>query len=251
MAQLKVYFFRHGLTYGNVEARMCGRTDTLVCKEGWDELYDLKEHYEYPEVEKVFASPAIRCRETASVLFPGQLPELIYNFWEMDFGTAEYAKVEDHKMIPDYQKWIRQDPDFSCLGGETILECKYRAVAAMTRVVKTCMEQGLSKVAVVAHGEILSCLLDMTLVTEEPKEAFMLCPNGMGYAVTIDTEKWFFEEQKMYFDGFMPVGAPRPKLEESPFFTPVEEAVSEDEKSAVSGEGEDEESTVSSEREEA
>lgn len=77
----------------------------------------------------------------------------------------------------------------------------------------------------------------------------MLCPNGMGYAVTIDTEKWFFEEQKMYFDGFMPVGAPRPKLEESPFFTPVEEVVSEDEESALSG-GEDEhESAVSCERE--
>lgn len=223
MAQIKVYLFRHGLTYGNVEARMCGRTDTLVCREGWEELYHLKENYEYPKVEKVFTSPAIRCRETASVLFPGQTPELIHNFWEMDFGEAENAEVADHTLIPDYEKWLRQDPDFSCKGGESILECKYRAVAAMTRVVKTCMEEELSEVAVVAHGEVLGCLLDMALVTEEPREAFMLCPNGMGYAVTIDTKEWFFEKQKMYFDTFMPVGAPRPNLEDSPFFTPVEE----------------------------
>ena len=45
MAELRVYFFRHGLTYGNVEARMCGRTNTLVCRQGWEELYHLKETY--------------------------------------------------------------------------------------------------------------------------------------------------------------------------------------------------------------
>lgn len=223
MAQLKVYFFRHGLTYGNKEARMCGRTDTLVCKEGWHELYHLKENYEYPKVEKVFSSPAIRCRETASVLFPGQTPQLVYNFWEMDFGIAENAHVDDHTLIPDFEKWVRQDPDFGLPGGESILECKYRAVAAMTRVIKICKEENLTEVAVVAHGEVLGCLLDMTLVTEEPREAFMLCPNGMGYAVTIDTEEWFFDKQKMYFEDFMPIGAPRMKPEESPFFANAQE----------------------------
>ena len=218
MAKLSVYFFRHGLTYGNKEARMCGRTDTLVCKEGWEELYQLKEEYEYPEVERVYASPAIRCRETASVLFPEHTPKIVQNFWEMDFGTWENQPV-DLSYEHEFEKWNNQDPDCGFPEGESILECRYRAVAAMTRVIKECQEEGITKVAIVAHGEVLSCLLDMTLITDEPKAAFMLCPNGMGYEAVLDTEKWFWEEQKMEFVRFLPEGAPRPNPEDSPFFS--------------------------------
>lgn len=221
MAKLSVYFFRHAFTYGNKEAKMCGRTDTLVCKEGWDELYQLKENYDYPEVDRVYTSPAIRCRETASVLFPEHTPKLVQNFWEMDFGTLENQPVNgsfEAAFEEGFEKWLRQDPDCGFPDGESILECRYRAVAAMTRVIKECQEEGLTKVAVIAHGEVLSCLLDMTLITDEPKSAFTLCPNGMGYEVVLDTEEWFWKEQKMEFVQFLPVGAPRLKPEDSPFF---------------------------------
>ena len=218
MAELKVFFFRHGLTYGNVEARMCGRTNTLVCRQGWEELYQLKENYEYPEVERVYCSPAIRCQETASVLFPGQRPKIVENFWEMDFGTWEDIPV-DCSRGDGFEKWLAQDPDCGFPEGESILECQSRAMAAMTRVIKECREEGISKVAVVAHGEVLACLMMMALVTEEPREAFTLTPNGMGYEVSVDMDKWFFEEQKLYFVRFLPEGAERPKAEDSPFFS--------------------------------
>lgn len=227
MAELKVYFFRHGLTYGNVEARMCGRTDTLVCKEGWEELYRLKEEYEYPTVERLYSSPAIRCRETASVLFPGMTPKLVENFWEMDFGTWENMPVDCGKS-EGFEKWLNQDPDCGFPEGESILECRLRALTAMTRVVKECREDGISEVAIVAHGEVLSCLMDIALITDEPKEAFMLCPNGMGYEVVLDMDKWFFEEQKMQFVRFLPEGAVRPRMEDSPFFSVPEEEISEE-----------------------
>ena len=218
MAELSVYFFRHGLTYGNVEARMCGRTDTLVCKQGWDDLYHLKETYEYPEVERVYVSPAIRCRETASVLFPGMRPKICENFWEMDFGTWEDIPI-DCSRSDGFEKWLNQDPDCGFPEGESILECRFRAMAAMTRVIKECREERITKVAVVAHGEVLGCLMKMALVTDEPESAFTLTPNGMGYEVKVDMDKWFFEEQKLYFVKFLPEGAERPKAENSPFFS--------------------------------
>lgn len=217
MAEVTIYFFRHGLTYGNVEGHMCGRTDTLVCRQGWEELYHLKENYEYPQVERVYASPAIRCRETASVLFPGQTPKIVDNFWEMDFGEWEDVPV-DCSEGAGFEKWLAQDSDCGFPEGESILECRFRAMAAVTRVIKECREEGLTRVAVIAHGEVLGCLMQMALVTEEPAEAFALTPNGMGYEVKVDTERWFFEEQKMYFVQFLPEGAKRPKAEDSPFF---------------------------------
>lgn len=218
MAELTVYFFRHGITDRNEMGRMCGRTNALVSEKGWKELHKLKKKYEYPQVEKVFCSPAIRCRETASVLFPGQDPKIVENFWEYDFGALEDTPVDELAARGDFDKWLEQTNDCGYPEGESLLEAKFRAMAAMTRVVKECREQGLTKVAVVAHGEILNLLVSMAMETEEPMESFMLTPNGMGFHARLYTEDWFFRRQKMEFLGFLPEGAKRPKASDSPYF---------------------------------
>lgn len=218
MGKIKVYFFRHGITTLNEKGHMCGRYNALVSENGWNELRRLKANYEYPQVEKVYCSPAIRCRETASVLFPDQTPELVENFWEMNFGEMEDVWVGSLAGQPVYQKWMSQDPDFAFPGGETNLEARFRVLAAMTHVIQDCVDRGLKEVAVVAHGKIFGLLLSGTLITDEPAEAFKLCPNGMGYAVTLDPEEWFGAEQQMIFEGFYPEGAERPKAEDSPYF---------------------------------
>lgn len=218
MSELKIYFIRHGLTDRNCQGKVCGRTDALVCEEGRKALYELRDQYEYPGVEKVYSSPAIRCRETAAVFYPDQEPELIENFWEYDFGEGEDQPVSELAKLPVFEKWIPQDPDFGLPGGETLLEAQFRAMAGMTRLVKDCMDHDLHEVALVAHGEILYLLMMACLVTEEPREAFQLCPNGMGYIAVLDTKKWF-REQRMEFAGFLPEGAKRPRPEDSPYFS--------------------------------
>lgn len=218
MSELKVYFIRHGLTDRNSKGRCCGRTDALVSEEGRAALHELYENYEYPVVEKVYTSPAIRCRETASIFFPEQEPELLEGFWEYDFGEAEDRHVSELSKLPVFEKWLRQDMDCSFPGSETLLEAKFRVQAAMTRLIKDCIDGDLHEVAVVAHGEILYLLMSACLVTEEPMEAFQLCPNGMGYIAVLDKEGWF-QEQKMIFAGYLPEGAKRPKAEDSPYFS--------------------------------
>lgn len=224
MAELKVYFIRHGWTDRNESGKCCGRTDALVSEAGWAALRDLRDQYEYPKVEKVYSSPAIRCRETASVFFPGQEPEILDGFWELDFGEAEDkpAMEMDKHIDMDFMKWIHQEMDCMFPGGETLLEARFRVQAAMTRLVKDCADRGIKEAAVVAHGEILSLLMSACLITEEPREAFLLCPNGMGYVAVLDTEDWF-KEQKMTFTGFLPEGAERPKPEDSPYFARFKE----------------------------
>lgn len=222
MHQLKVTFIRHGETQSNVLGLISGRSDVLVSQKGWQGLKDLKASYSYPTVEKVYASPAIRCRETASVLFPEHSPMLIDGFWEFDFGDYDDRPVGEMYAAIDPKKWLRQDSDLVFPGGESLLEGSFRARAAMTRVVADAKGKGLHEVAVVSHGETLSLLLQYCLITEESRESFILCPNGMGYSVTLDADAWF-EDQKFYFDAFVPEGAPRPKPEDSPYFSMNEE----------------------------
>lgn len=217
MAKIKVYFVRHGLTNRNIRGVFCGRTNALVSEEGRKELHKLREIYLYPKVDRVFCSPAIRCRETASILYPDYEPEIIEGFWEQSFGEIEDKSLSEWNDTENMEKWLSQD--LSCMfpGGESILEAKFRSIAAMTHLIQRCIEDNLREVAVVAHGQIMGVLLKACLVTDEPEEAFILCPNGMGYVGEVDTEEWF-QEQKIIFTGFLPEGAARPKAEDTPYF---------------------------------
>ena len=177
-------------------------------------------------MERVYTSPAIRCRETATVLFPGQTPKIVENFWEIDFGTLENKPV-DCTQGAGFEKWLAQDPDCGFPEGETVLECRFCAMAAMTRVIKEAREEGLTKVAVIAHGEVLGCLMQAALVSDISLEEFTLTPNGMGYEVNVDMDEWFWGKPELHFVKFLPEGAERPKAEDSPFFAKKEEKTGE------------------------
>lgn len=217
MSKLTVYFVRHGLTTSNEKGLLCGSTDALVSERGRHELKELKRLYSYPEVDHLYASPAIRCRETAAVLYPGMEPELVENFWEFRFGEMESHPTSDFMDAPIYQKWLAQAPDFGFPGGETLMETQLRALAGMTHVVAEVRRSGYKKVAIVAHGEVFSLLFQAALVSDQPAEEFLLCPNGMGVAAEVDVEDWF-RERRMNFLHFFPSGAPRLRPEDSPYF---------------------------------
>ena len=196
----------------------CGRTDALLAKEGWEELIELKETYNYPAVERGYSSPAVRCRETAAVFYPGMDPIIKERLWEFDFGQGEKTPAPSYKGTDLFAAWLRQDPDCMFPGGETLLEARFRIRAAMTRIIMECREDGIGSIAVVAHGSILASLMKVCLKPEEYADSFLLCPNGMGLVGLVDTETWF-SRQEIVFEECLPKGAPRLKPEDSPYFS--------------------------------
>ena len=80
---LKLILVRHGETQGNKLKRYIGkRTDEPLCPEAGNMLAQLA----YPEVQAVYASPMIRCTQTAGILFPGKKLTIIDELAECDFG---------------------------------------------------------------------------------------------------------------------------------------------------------------------
>lgn len=220
MPELTIYFVRHGLTKNNAAGRVQGRKDTLLSEEGRRQLHALRDTYSYPAVERVYSSPAARARETAAILYPDQEPVPVEGFWEYSFGVWEGRPMTEIAQTPPYQKWLDQDMDCKFEGGESLLEASFRARAALTWVIQDAFEAGLATVAVVAHGEIFSLLFRATLTPALPQNA-LLCPNGMGVVATADPRGWF-QKQTLAFQSFFPKGAPRPKLEDSPYFQNVD-----------------------------
>lgn len=218
MSQLTVYFVRHGVTKNNVLGRVQGRKDALLSEEGRAALHKLRREYDYPAVEKLYTSPAARARETAEILYPDMELTPVEGFWEYSFGQWEGRLMSDIAKEPMFDKWMDQSWDCRFEGGESLLEASFRARAAMTRVILDARDNGLSKIAIVAHGEIFNLLFRTTLAAEHVDPAdLLLCPNGMGLVATVDPEEWL-SEQKLQFQEFFPVGAPRPKAEDSPYF---------------------------------
>ena len=61
MKTFKLHLIRHGLTSGNLQGLYIGSgTDIPLCDEGRAQLAELKERFEYPQVDTVFSTHARR-----------------------------------------------------------------------------------------------------------------------------------------------------------------------------------------------
>ena len=99
---MKVYLIRHGETEGNREKRYIGRTDEPLCEEG----VELLKRNEYPEAERIYISPMLRCRQSAEIIYPDREYEIVDTLRECDFGLFENKNYQELDGNPLYQKWI-------------------------------------------------------------------------------------------------------------------------------------------------
>ncbi len=215
--QIELLLVRHGKTRNNLEGRFCGRADYPLIEEGERDIADMVARWPYPAVEKLFCSPALRCRQTARLCFPGMGPEILDDLQELYFGEFEERPARDLRDFPEYlEGWTRQIPDFSFPGGETIAACRDRGVAAIRGILRRCAAEGWERVGVVTHSMLISLTL-RTLLSEIPREDMALfCPNGMGigvYAAPDGAEL----DRPLHFFGKLPKGAPLPDMKNNPY----------------------------------
>lgn len=178
---MTVYLIRHGKTQGNVERRYIGSTDQPLCPQGREELVGKTA----PAAEKIIASPLLRCRETAAILYPGRDVEIVEGFRESDFGAFENHTYEELKNDPRYQAWLDSAGAAAPPGGESKGEQRERTVRAFRSVMAACGKD--ERVALVVHGGTIMCLLEAL----EPSHHFYdwQVPNGGGYVCTWDGER--------------------------------------------------------------
>lgn len=143
---LKLILVRHGETQGNKLKRYIGkRTDEPLCPEAGNMLAQLA----YPEVQAVYASPMIRCTQTAGILFPGKKLNIIDELAECDFGEFENKNYQELDGNEHYQSWIDSGGLLPFPGGESREEFKRRNVTGFQKAVNGCLRNGISLAALV------------------------------------------------------------------------------------------------------
>ena len=117
--KIKIWMIRHGMTAGNRQQRYVGTTDELLCEEGRQQIILKRQLIKsYQNIQNVYVSPMLRCRETAEILFPAVSQITEAGFRECSFGEFEYRNYQELNGHPDYQAWIDSGGTIGFPGGE-------------------------------------------------------------------------------------------------------------------------------------
>lgn len=154
-----LYLLRHGDTAAN--GRFIGSTDLPVSASGYPQLESTRMQLQTADINKIYCSPMLRCRQTAEFL---QLSiEAIENsrLREIDFGSWEEKTFQEiSRGWPDtVRDWSTWSEEFSFPEGE-----KIGSFLERIREVKSCIDESEEeKILIVTHGGVIRHLICLYL----------------------------------------------------------------------------------------
>lgn len=182
---LKIYLIRHGQTPGNKLKRYVGTTDEHLNQEGCEFLKELS----YPIPETLYASPLLRCVETAGILFPEKELHIIDELSECDFGEFENKNYKELSGNENYQKWIDSNGMLPFPGGESREEFKHRSLMGFQKAVTGCIRENVHRAALVIHGGTIMNIMEEYADRQRPFYEWHV-KNGGGYLIELDPVSW-------------------------------------------------------------
>lgn len=213
---MRLYFIRHGQTLGNREHRYVGRTDEGILETEKERLRKMIPYF--PEMDMVFVSPYLRCRQTAEILFseetaepPLDIPkwnlpergkssgkasiasgrkskiEMVEDFREMDFGEFEYRNYQELAGNPDYQRFIDSGGAAGFPGGEELGAFKERCCSAFGACIRKAWENDWRQVGFVVHGGTIMAVLEAFSYPHKEYYAYQV-GNGCGYVMELEID---------------------------------------------------------------
>jgi alpha-ribazole phosphatase len=180
---IKIVLIRHFATAGNLRKRYIGITDEPILSKVYD-----KAEYCYPEVECVYSSPLLRCKQTAQTIYPSLEPIEEQLLSECNFGDFENKNYLELRSNPDYQKWVDSGGTLPFPNGEDSLEFNTRSVRGFRQVVEYSIKEKHKTIAIVAHGGTIMSIMDHF----SPTQGFYhwQVDNGKGYLLELEETEW-------------------------------------------------------------
>lgn len=169
---IKIWLIRHGLTRLGEKKRYQGSVDEGLSPKGRSMLSRAGDLYpEFGEVhgsgafpDHVYVSPALRARQTASILFPGADQINVPDLREMDFGIFEGRGWWEMENDPQYRAWVEGGCLGCCPGGEDRAYFSGRVCGAFREILKKEAREKndpeRKALVIVAHGGTQMAVLE-------------------------------------------------------------------------------------------
>ena len=147
---------RHGKTAGNAERRYIGDPEEPLCGEGLRSVQALAQSGVLPPVEAVFSGTALRCRQTAEILFPGaRVMDCALS--EIDFGLFKGKTADELKDDDEYAAWLETGCMGDIPGGESVSAFKDYCCEIFQDIAA---ESPNGTTAMVVHGGNIMAILE-------------------------------------------------------------------------------------------
>ena len=152
----KFLFIRHGKTRGNIERRYIGDLSEPLCETGVLEAVALARGCLLPPITALISGSALRCRQTAEILFPG-VEYTVYPLVEIDFGVFKGKNADDLLGDKDYKKWLETCCMGDIPGGDSVTDFKKRCCDAFERIAEMSVP---GTTALVIHGGNIMAIME-------------------------------------------------------------------------------------------
>ena len=161
---MQLALVRHAETAEDTRGRCYGRLDVGLSVAGREQCARLADVFRSEPLRSVWASPAIRARETAeAIAAPHRLDVgILEPLRELDFGELE-GRAYDEIAVSDpelYAQWMTAPTTVRFPGGESYSDLQSRVDAGIAGLLEQ-HDEGL--VAVVTHGGVVRAVLRSVL----------------------------------------------------------------------------------------
>lgn len=189
MKNYTLHLIRHGMTLGNEQGKYIGITDEPLSENGRSQLLEICDHLHYPDVQVVYSSPMLRCKETTEIIYPNTFMKTVNDIREYDFGVFENKSMEELKDTPEFKVWAEGGMIDSPANGENKADFDLRIQNGLKEIISDMMKNNITSAAVITHSGIIAALLAKYGLPQK-NPIYWTVQNGCGYTVTTSAYLW-------------------------------------------------------------
>ena len=160
----ELVFIRHGKTEWNEQKRYIGITDMPLSDNGALKIRELAKAGTYPDVDIVFISPMLRCKETANIIYPKAEVISIDEYK----GRLEGKTFEELSDDPVYMRWVESGGKTDFPGYEdkdAYIDRVLEGYDRMTDIIRS--RADISRAAIICHGGTI-----MSIMSKDDRSRF-------------------------------------------------------------------------------
>lgn len=182
----EIYFVRHAECIGNLEKRLCGRTDFNLSYKGKMQADRIGKMMSDIYLDIIFSSPLQRAKDTAIKIKENHNKklemEIVNDFTEVDFGTLDgmLHKVARNRYPKEMTNWtfVNRYPE-GLPKQESIEEAQERFLERLYKILTT---NNYNSICIVTHGTILRSVIAKFL--NYSKEEYCKIPQFKNASIT-------------------------------------------------------------------
>lgn len=172
MAEL--FLQRHLKSQWNLENKFTGWTDVPLCQEGIEAAKEAAKKFAGLEIDKVYTSPLIRNKETASLILKNlgkeKLPVIIDKALdERNYGELQGLNKEETKKKfgeEQVQLW-RRSYDVAPPGGESGKDVCKRTITFFKKYIEKDLKEGKNVLVVASHNSLRAIVKYVENISDE------------------------------------------------------------------------------------